>query len=433
MSSNSARGSALLAGFEIPGINKTPAEIEVLKRAVVEWINKRSEHLTALLKILEDPSKDPKADAWKSRIDAMRGDLANFCRTDSKLPQPPTFNALTWMSINSNYETAFVDNIAACTTAIETRDYLTNYIEVLTQETKALSTNWEAILAKHRNHETGELEVLNQIEALIKETVSNANAAHARVAAVIKEAKEALDRIPEGGADAMNIPQNNLIQIAGAAVTYWQAAKVGFADKSMRFEMHLREELGGPLLLFNEFYKDTEKFVEALGWDKAERRVNDAKSALSNKSSSGGVTQENIKDTEVFLQAANVMLQGHVNNAKKVWEDFANAHRHKFFGPVTPDFERAIFNHRMFEDRLSQLRAESLLELIKMWRSDGRTILGVDVSGLPPHVADQFRTAMRDQLEDVDEILREPFVDRCIDAARTVVKNTVGFLSIKRG
>lgn len=421
-----------MEGFEIPGTNKTPQELEVLKRAVVVWINKRSEHLDALLKILEDPSKDARTDAWKSRIDAMRGDLATFCRTDSQLPQPPTFNALAWMSINSNYETTFVDNIAACQLAVETRDYLTNYIETMAQETKALSTKWDAMLATHRNHETGELEVLNQIEALIKDTVNNTNQAHSQIAAAIKEAKEQLDRIPEGGADAMNIPQNNLIQIAGAAVTYWQAAKVGFADKTMRFEMFLREEVGGPLLLFNEFYEDTEKFVEELGWDKAERKVNDAKSTLSGKSSSGGVTAENIKDTEVFLQAANVILQGHVNNAKKVWEDFANAHRHKFFGPVTPSFERAIFNKPMFDDRISQLRADSLLELVKMWRSDGRTIFGVDISGLPAHVAEQFRAAMRDQLEDIDEIVREPFVDRCLDATKTAVKNTIEFMKIKR-
>jgi hypothetical protein len=133
---------------------------------------------------------------------------------------------------------------------------------------------------------------------------------------------------------------------------------------------------------------------------------------------------------ETFVSAAKVLLQGHLNVGKKVWEEFADEHHGKFFGPITPRCARSLVDREAFMNCYQSIPVDSLLEAISIWRDSARTIFGVDLSGLPPKTATLYREEMRRQLERIDEELRDPPVQRFGDCVTTVVGNVVGFLRI---
>jgi hypothetical protein len=57
------------------------------------------------------------------------------------------------------------------------------------------------------------------------------------------------------------------------------------------------------------------------------------------------------------------------------------------------------------------------------WRDNARTVWGVDLSGLPPNVAESYRNALQTELRKLDEQLRDPLLDRFGNSMRTVIEN----------
>lgn len=408
------RGKELLESIDAL-LDAPPAEQPVLKQAILDWSVKRAEQLNALLGVLEEDTKDPRTDKWKSHVSALRDALSTFCKTDTRLPQPATAASLAFVLTNAVAEADFVEAIEAALLAAQTRDTLTRYIDVVREQTKILETRWDALIASHKSYEAQELAVIEQVQTMLTEVARDVKGLYTQLnqaaAASVKTTSDAISQMPEGGADKIGVPLNNEIQLVAQAVERWQYLKTGMDTQETRFQTYFREELGGPLLLFQDFREDTKEFIDEFGYQKLSDDVEKAKAALDPIRSSG-TTPANRKDGELFANAAKLLLQGHLNNAKKVWDDFATKHEGKFFGPIKPDFSKALLDRDQFEQKYERLQAADLHSLAQMWRSDSRTVFGVDLSGLPAHVADQYRAALRPTFERIDEILKKPVLER---------------------
>lgn len=416
-------------------IPPTDAEKKILREAIVQWSKVREEKLDALVKLLGEQTPDPRFDKWREHVRSLKDALATFCSTQARLQQPPTEWSARFVASNGVAETAFVDALEAAVVAAEARDTLTKYVRDVREEIKSLETKWESITASHRSYESQEHAVIEQVERMINEATSNARDAHTKlveaVSASVKSTADQLDRLPEGGTDTANVPADNAIKIIGNMIERWQYLKAGIEDQKYRFEGYFREELGTPLLLFQDFRQDTQKFIDDFGYEDAVEALTDGLRGLDAIVSRGGTSSANQADAKTFAEAAKIMLQGHGNTAKNTWDDFVTKHKGKFLGPVSPDFAKALLDRETFQRKYDRLAVADLHTLAKMWRDGSRTVYGVDFSGLPPHVAETYKAALRPSLERLDAILADPVLDRFREAFNRALENASGKINYR--
>jgi cell division septum initiation protein DivIVA len=432
------QGKAMLESVDKPPASRFPptdAERVILREAVVQWSRVREEKLKALVDLLGEQTPEPRFDKWRDHVRSLKDALATFCNTQARLAQPPTEWSARFVASNGVAETAFVDAIEAAVVAAEGRDTLTKYVHDVREEIKSLETKWQSITASHRSYESQEHAVIEQVERMINEATSSARDAHTKlieaITASVKSAADQLDRVPEGGADAADVPANNAIQIIGNMIERWQYLKTGIEDQKYRFESYFREELGTPLFLFQEFRQETQRFIDKFGYEDAVEALTDGLRGLDAIVSRGGTSSANQADAKTFAEAAKIMLQGHGNTAKNTWDDFVTKHKGKFLGPVSPDFAKALLDRETFQRKYDRLAVADLHTLAKMWRDGSRTVYGVDFSGLPPHVAETYKAALRPSLERLDAILADPVLDRFREAFNRALENASGKINYR--
>jgi len=206
-------------------------------------------------------------------------------------------------------------------------------------------------------------------------------------------------------------------------VDAFRALSAGVDDQRTRFERYMREEMGAVLFLFQDFREDTQRFIDEFGYREVTEREEAANRALAAIASNGATTSSNRTDAETFATAATILVKGHVNNARNTWDDFVEKHQEKFFGPIRQAFSRALLDRDAFEARYARLQAADMAELAARWRDNARTVWGVDAAGLPPHIAESYRNALRDELRKLDELLRDPVLERFGTSMRAVMDN----------
>jgi hypothetical protein len=431
MSFAAARGNELREALDKPvGAPLPPeADIKVLRPAVEAWIKARREHLDALLLLLRDTGTAAQAGKWKSRVDTLKNDLSRFAGVLSSHSNASEW-ARRFVSINTTADEKFVTSLQKAVAAAEARDYMVVYLQTVKQQTKDLETKWSAILSKHESYKRQEEAVIDQVERMISETASKARDLEARIRSAIGttlvKIKQTLQATPESVPDAVGVPQNNELTAAGAAVETFRALAAGVETQRYRFETYFREEIGSVLFLFQDFRADTKEFIDKFGYKKVLEREESARRSLDGVASSGATSSGNKTDAEQFVEAAKILIKGHANNAKNTWDDFVTKHEKKFFGPVGPNFAKALLDRDAFERKYERLQAKNLHELAEKWRSDIREVWDVDFSGLPPKVAEAYSKALIAKLRDLDEIIKRPFLTRFQETFKIVLANAQG-------
>ncbi len=423
-----ARGAELREALDKPvGVPLPPdADIALLRDAVEKWIEARRGHLDALLILLREPDAKPQADAWKNRMETFKDDLKRFGSALGSNSQASEW-ARTFLSMNTTADEKFVTALEKAAVVPEARDYMTTYLQILGQQMKDLETKWNATISKHASYEQQEEATIDEVYKIIADAISNARDLETKMVSAIgstlEKIKSLIEGLPEGGADAMDIPFNNELVIAGKAVEWFKLLLVGVDTQSTRFETYFREEIGSVLFLFQDFRDDTKEFIDKFGYKEVLKREDDSRSALDSFKSAAASSSGNKIDGEQFAEAAGILIKGHVNNAKNAWDDFVAKHEKKFFGPVGPDVAKALLDRDVFENKYERLQARDLNDLAEKWRSNIRETWDVSFSGIPEKLAERYQKELAEKLRDLDEILRRPFLDRFRDAFRTSLDN----------
>jgi hypothetical protein len=423
-----ARGAELREALDKPvGVPLPPAaDVAVLRDAVEKWIEARRDHLDALLNLLKEPDAKPQTDAWKKRIDTFKDDLKRFGSALGSNNQASEW-ARNFLSMNTTADEKFVSALEKAADAPESRDYMTTYLQILTQQTKDLETKWNATISKHTSYAQQEQAVLDEVYKIIADAISSARDLESKIVSAIgstlETIRDLIQGLPEGGADAMNIPFNNELVIAGTAVEKFKLLLTGVDTQTTRFASYFREEISSVLFLFQDFRDDTKEFIDKFGYKEVLKREDQARSALDSFQSAAATSSGNKTDAEQFAEAARILVKGHVNNAKNTWDDFVQKHEKKFFGPVGPDVAKALLDRDVFEDKYERLQARDLNDLAEKWRNNIRESWGVSFSGIPSKLAERYRKELADKLRDLDEILRRPFLDRFTDGFKTALDN----------
>jgi hypothetical protein len=361
----------------------------------------------------------------------LRSGLAKFSDAAKSITNPSEW-ASKLLNVNSAADDKFVTAVEKAQVAAEARDYMVQYLATLQEETKNLETKWSALVSNHATYQQQELAVIEQVESLVKAAASSAQDLDGKIREAIGhtlvEVKNVIANAPEGMADAAQIPNNNELVIAGEAVEAFRRLAVGVEDQRSRFESYFRQELGSVIFLYNDFRKTTQEFIDKFGYKKVLEAEDNARKALDDIVSNGGTSSANKADAQTFADAAKILIKGHSNDAKNTWDDFVTKHEGKFFGPIKPDFSRALLDRDIFENKYERLQADNLNDLAQKWRSGVRDVWGIDFSGLPAQQAETYKKALKEKLRDLDEILREPALKRLKDTIETVLENTLSVI-----
>ena len=404
---------------------------KLLLDAAAEWDARRREHLDALCKILLDAAGTESAKQWKSRIDSLRDALRRFSDTLRNVAKPLE-GPMQFLRVNATADDKFVNALAAAVVVAEARDYMVEYLAVLRTETRNLETKWATLLSQHASYQAQEAAVIEQVEAMVRQAAANARELDTRIAsgiaATISTTKDALQALPEGTPDRIEVPMNNELVIAGLAVDLFRVLKVGIDDQACRFERYMREETGSVLFIFQDVREDTQQFIDKYGYRAVLEREQAANRALDTFAANAWNSSGNKVDAEKFAEAARILIKGHVNTARNIWDDFVLKHEKKFFGPVGPDISKALLDRDLFENKYRNLQADTVHELAARWRSNARELWGVSLSGLPPHVADTYASALKGKLRDLDELLRDPLLRRFGEGMKVVVENGLSMI-----
>jgi hypothetical protein len=432
MSFCTARGNELRESLQNqPAPDMPDRDRRLLREAVDAWDAERRSVLGALCVLLQ-PGGGEAAALWRGGVDRLREHLRRFSDTLQSVTSPLE-GSLQFIQSSATADDAFVSAVGAAVVAAEARDEMVRYLDLVRQETASLEVKWNAVTAQHASYQQQELAVIDQVDALVRDAIRAARDLDAKVASLIADslstAREVLQAMPEGGADTLSIPNNNELVAAGMAVDTFRALAAGIEDQRARFERYMREELGSVLFLFSDFRQDTQRFIEAFGYQTVLKQEEAANRALEGIVSNGGTSPGNRKDAEQFVEAARTLVRGHVNDARNTWDAFVEKHDRKFFGPVGPDIARALLDRDLFEAKYRNLQAENLNALAATWRGRAREVWGVDFSGIPPHAADSYRNALEDRLRDLDALLRDPLLQRFGDGMRTVIDSAWSFIT----
>jgi hypothetical protein len=393
------RGIELREGIERSPPPGMPAgDKELLLAAIRDWDAKRRKHLDELCLALREQDGTACANAWKTGVAGLRAGLTQFSGVLRNVSSPFE-GSLQFVQGNAAADEKFITAIDAALVSAEARDYLVTYVGSVRVEASNLETKWSALLSQHASYQQQEAAVIEQVASIVNDAIARARDLDARMATLIADslsaAKDLIQSLPEGLADGDGIPNNNELVAAGLAVDTFRALTTGIEDQRARFERYMRDEAGSVLFLFQDFRAGTQRFIETFGYKFALERAELADRALSDIVSNGGTSSGNKGDAEEFSAAARILLKGHVANAKNTWDDFVARHEAKFFGPVGPNFAKALLDRDLFESKYERLQASNLHELAERWRHAARTVWGVDFSGIPPHMAEAYRNALQ--------------------------------------
>lgn len=408
------------------------AETRALLAAAIEWGDARSEHLDALCKLLREQDGTSSADAWRYRADEMRSDLNKFADALRSVSNPSEW-AQNYVKSNTAADEAFVTAVQQAVVAAQARDYMVGYLKALREEIQNLETAWQELHGDHTDYQEQEAEVIEQVERVVEDAAREAqdlpNKIVKEIADDVVALKDALGRLPEGMAGTAGVPGSKVLSLLAAAVKYVEKLTVAVETQRDRFERYFKEEIGNVYFIFTDFRKSTDEFVDKFGYTKVEEEERKANDGLAGITSRGGTSSANQADAKQFVEAASILVNGHVNSAKNAWDEFVLKHKGKFFGPISPETSKALLDRDFFEEKYARLQAENLQHLVEMWRSDARQAWGVDLSGLPPGDAETYKNAIQEQLRDLDSLLRDPIMHRF----RETMKSTLDMARGKLG
>lgn len=173
----------------------------------------------------------------------------------------------------------------------------------------------------------------------------------------------------------------------------------------------IQRRTSGILVLFNETYNDTKKFVEENGFDKAKARYQETSDTLDRWAS--GLPSDGLKsDFGDYRRALLDRLSRHLSEIETMFNRFVRENQGRFLGPLGPDISETLTQTRKWEEYRVGLVSMGLDEKIRQWRDDVRGILVVgmrdaiektaaELDYFDPEIQRQLRTpfeAFRDEV-----------------------------------
>lgn len=411
----------------VPAGGADSREEKALIDAAKQWGSARAEHLDALLLILREQDGTASSEAWKDRAAKLRSDLDTFSKALGSVSDPAEW-ARTVVASNVAADDKLVAAVERAVIAAEVRDTMVGYLDTMSDEMEILEAKWSRLEDEHEAFLAVQLQPFEEVEKDVSAKLAEMRDLSVRMKDTIldwvEKSKELYEGMPEGGPDTAGIPFDNEAKVAGLVVQGFRALAAGIETQRMRFERYMREETSSVLFVFGATRDDTKRFIEKYSYRFIEDEEKEASNALGDISSSGGTSNGNRTDADHFVDAARILIRGHSNNAKNAWDAFVLEHEEKFFGPVAPNIEKALFDRAVFEERYERLRPHDLLDLAEMWRNDYRLTWDVDFTGVPVKQTEEFKKQVGQQMRELDELLRDPLLGRFADSMKVVLENT---------
>jgi hypothetical protein len=171
----------------------------------------------------------------------------------------------------------------------------------------------------------------------------------------------------------------------------------------------IQKRTSGLLVLFNETYNDTKKFVEENGFDKAKVRYQETSDTLDRWASE--LPSDGLKsDFGDYRKALLDRLSRHLSEIETMYNRFVRENQGRFLGPLGPDISEALTQTKKWEEYRVGLVSMGLDEKVRKWREDLRGILVVSMRDAIEKSAaelDYFDPEVRQQLQTPFEAFRD--------------------------
>jgi hypothetical protein len=387
-----------------------------LQDAVDTYVRARDEHISSLVATLGDTSNKRLSEAlgyldrW---LDALK--IFNNCLSSSS---DTTTAALAFLTTASFEERQAIESLRA-TNVAEAHDVLIHRGKMVEEKIKALADKWERINDWSREFDTRETEAIESVRRMVDEVILQMAPAIDQVANVGNRLYSKLENefklvggfladvgTAVGLAEKVSAPAGQMAakQLQSALTGGVLSAagmpslssgdpsgQLGQVTRSMRTSIDLlqgkraleyREAIqrrtDGVLVLFNETYRDTTKFIEENGFDKAKARYQETSDTLDRWVS--GLPTDGLKSD--FGQLRKDLLEKlsrQLSEIETMFNRFVKENEGRFFGPLGPNIAEALTQTKKWEEIRVNFLNQGLDQKLRSFRSSIKGFLIVDI------------------------------------------------------
>jgi hypothetical protein len=310
-------------------------EVEMLRRVVTTYFNRREYHLKQILDVLPPGRATPSFKVWLDRAMA-----ATRMVQDTFKDVPESTRHVTAGIASEEHK--FFHTIYLCQAA-KWRDKMVEQSKALEKAKTEFENKWKEMLSRDTDLENKMKRAGGQFEQILVKAAKTA-------AEVEKTTKEkTADAVHKAVGGALRLVDLGLTEQAMTAATHAIKGYVSEVESRKREIMVLLSLENQVFATFKHARKAVDEFLDANGypevkdaWDEGD----DAVEAIVGRM----VTAGQKTDASEFVREVKGRLESVFKVAETSYKDFAKKHEYLFFGPLGADWHRQLGESDLWKD-----------------------------------------------------------------------------------
>lgn len=389
---------------------ETPKDRTVLEDAVKKYIEARDECFRRLVEIVAESSKDRvnQEIQWVGQIENLRDRLESI-NSDARnnLSKAPTVSTLAFCFTWFKDEDGFLEALSNVRVA-EARDEIVRNERAVSEYSAKLVEKWSRLSDEDNRIDEQEKRVSEQIQEKVDHLITHAAEKHKTVKEKLLSWVSVVLKMAGGG----SVTNSHVLQEIGHVaeginllIEFYLETNKYLRDRILNYGSLFGSEKGGIYVLFADFRRDTQEFLDKNKFDVVKTRYGTSKDAFDRlvsgrpdgiKSDAGNL------GTEVLAK-----LNEHLKRSEEAQNKFVSEHKGKFFGPVGPDIENALAETETWKDRMRTLDGKDLDSQLRQWRKNQEGWWDVPLSGIPEVQLKQLKEHISARIENLLKALSE--------------------------
>jgi hypothetical protein len=363
-----------------PGV--TEEDARALTNIYEEYIKVRNDSMNAMLEMMRR-TDSKQAGNYRVRTLAIFDSMGAKSSPKERLGK----NAYRLYSSFLFDEVGFVTRIQTSELP-NRRDEIVALNANLMDYTAKLDEKWKALNSSDQAYDEQQRAIARELRGIVEEIIKD-------VAESNKNLTERFGQVASLGSD--------FIPVVGKVVEKTVEKLVerqNYALKRMNdYRRIVDYEKNGIFVVFDDIHRETKKFIEENGFDRAKALYAKARDEANELASKGpaGVRA----DAKEFADQMLKILSDHLAGMENTFNRFVVNHKGKFFGPVAPELEEALVETRSWEQETNDVKRLGLEGKLREWRSNTPLFLDeIDrATNLKPETRKVIKDAVKNNIE----------------------------------
>ena len=168
------------------------------------------------------------------------------------------------------------------------------------------------------------------------------------------------------------------------------------------YKKYLESDHSALLITYRDARERARSFREDHDYERLKTTIEPTYRILESVRSNGTSGQRS--DAESWTGPTRAKIEAAVQVAQGDWDNFVRDNATKFFGPVTPDLDKALVGSARWDTYYSSIASDNLQELLEKWIGTNRqTIMEVDQTTVPEIWQPELRAVLMENLRQFAE------------------------------